>query len=503
MFDYIPLTCVFCILFSYLAPTVVADTLPQNGNPSTMSALNDGEDKAGLDFYFGRPTDMMRRLETSKFTNRVKTRASPSSADIDESSSALAGSSPSVQLASPTPSSPNPSATNNSNNNNAENDDKVGGYLFKWQRDQKQDNDYFDDDDEADGNFPVQSTEANQAKHRARYQVITGNTNASSLSIAAYFENATNGVIKGGKPIGRDGFVNCGGVALIPFISSSLAMGGQAAGQYKQRLNFSELNEINRYESITDADNLMSLRGDSYAKEDAAEAECLVFRKQGCQWPPEAPGFPPPPPDGNENVQFKRVPLPLTQQQQHGGAPVRRLSRITKQQHDKLSELNTQPSFKNVNRGRTPSTLQRDRAPSAAMVGSPSKMKPIAEKPTGGFFSRMLPSALSKQPQVDSTQFPGVYASFVMVPYILPPPPQPMKHPAPGSNEEKRQQRFCMKKMLLEDQYSTILENVEEKLRLNEVVHEMERQIMDSDEQINQLIGQSDAADSSARAEAQ
>ena len=47
-------------------------------------------------------------------------------------------------------------------------------------------------------------------KHKARWQLVTGNTAPSVLSIASYFENSLPG-----KPIGRDGFVNCGGEAVI------------------------------------------------------------------------------------------------------------------------------------------------------------------------------------------------------------------------------------------------------------------------------------------------
>lgn len=434
------------------------------------------DDKAGLDFYFGRPTDMMRKLEASKFMNRGKAKAPASPAfpgEGDDYSQGMA--SLSLQQSSQPASSSLPAP---SSSDLGEESGKTGGYLFKWQRDQRQD-EGDEGEDDLEGDFPVQSPEANQAKHRARYQVVTGNTQPSSLSIAGYFDSNT---IKGGKPIGRDGFVNCGGVILLPAAAGAL-------NPFKQRLNFSELNEINRFETLPDADNLLSLRGEGMSSHEDAQVERLFLRRQNQVWPPEAPGFPPPPPDDNENVQYKKVALAsVLQMQQQGYLPVRRQSRY--KATDKLGELGTQASFKhhpNGNGGRL-------RTQSSAME-SPAKIKPIPEKPAAtGFFSRMLPSSLTKQSQFDSSQFPGVYSSFVLVPYILPPPPQPPKFPAPGSNEEKRLQRFCLKKMFLEDQYSTVLENVEERIRLNEVVREMEKQIMESDVQINQLIGQSDAS---------
>ncbi|KAH9261747.1 hypothetical protein BASA81_000403 [Batrachochytrium salamandrivorans] len=446
-----------------------------SSSQTSGAALGDQDDKAGLDFYFGRPTDMMRKLEASKFMNRgkAKTPASPSfPGEGDDYSQGMTSLSLQPSSSSQPPNSSLPGSTPSASELGEENA-KTGGYLFKWQRDQRQE-DGDEGEDDFDGDFPIQSPEANQAKHRARYQVVTGNTQPSSLSISGYFENNT---IKGGKPIGRDGFVNCGGVILLPAAAGAL-------NPFKQRLNFSELNEINRFETLPDADNLLSLRGEGTSHEDA-QVELLFLRKQNQVWPPEAPGFPPPPPDDNENVQYKKIALASILQMQHQGGftPVRRQSRHKPM--DKLGEMTSQASFKHHPNG------SRLRTQSSAME-SPVKIKPIPEKT--GFFSRMLPSSLTKQSQFDSSQFPGVYSSFVLVPYILPPPPQPPKFPAPGSNEEKRLQRFCQKKMFLEDQYSTILENVEERIRLNEVVREMEKQIMESDVQINQLIGQSDAS---------
>jgi hypothetical protein len=125
------------------------------------------------------------------------------------------------------------------------------------------------------------------------------------------------------------------------------------------------------------------------------------------------------------------------------------------------------------------------------VVKTSSKEPPKTEKKSG-FLRRIsfMPGLGSKKD--DNSAFPGIYASFVIVPYVLPPPPQPPKHPPPGSNDERRLQRQNLKRMFLEDLYSQVLELADEKIRLNETCRDLEAQITESDAQINMLIGAND-----------
>lgn len=437
------------------------------GSQSKMSNVIDpvaengaANDKAGLDFYFGRPTEMMRKLETSKPVRRTKV-------DNKKSGQSEGG------------------------NSTGELGEAQGGYLFKWQREADEDQEEEDEDVAVD-----QAT-----RSRARWQLVTGNLPPSSLSVGAYFEKDG----PKGKPL-RDGLVNAGGVIMIQ-PGTTMKGGG--------KLNLGELSLLNETGKglFFHDDNVLSLRSkDEVGGDlDRPSEEKLVFRR-GTQWPPEAPGFPPPPPDGNELVHPKRVPIVSSH-------TVRRMSRMRPLE-------NKQTSFRGIG-----NALMNTPENSAAEVGAPSQralelsrvsdgsrevgslsrtkapsnlavtrevVKPVSKDPKQkeqekkGFLRRIsfMPGLGGRKD--DSSAFPGVYATYVVVPYMLPPPPQPPKFPAPGSNDERKLQKQNLKRMFLEDMYSQIVELALEKIRLNEVCRDLEAQITDSDAQINMLIGAND-----------
>lgn len=413
-------------------------------------------DKAGLDFYFGRPTEMMRKLETSKPVRRTKVEKKTGAADSGA---------------------------------NGEAADAQGGYLFKWQRE-------VDDEPEEEEEDTVHDL---ASKSRARWQVLTGNVPSNLLSVGAYFEKDG----PKGKPL-REGLVNAGGVIMLQ-PGTTMKGGG--------KLNLGELsmlNETGKGAFIHD-DNVLSLR----SKDEVAAAELeksveerLVFRRH-VMWPPEAPGFPPPPPDGNETVQYKRVPvlvnpkeLAVRRMSRVGGKPVTRAhgsnfgpspelaaaeAGAPTQRAMELAQMGS--SFRGEgSRTRAASNMQISREMPTSKV---SQAQPKTEK-KGGFLRRIsfMPGLGSKKEE--NSAFPGVYASNIVVPYVLPPPPQPPKHPQPGSNEERRQQKMCLKRMFLEDLHSQVVETALEKIRLNDLCRDLEAQITDSDAQINMLIGAND-----------
>jgi len=430
-------------------------------NNDTPIGQADG-DKAGLDFYFGRPTEMMRKLETSKPIRRTKAEKKAGTAD-----SATAG----------------------------EGGDNQGGYLFKWQRE-------VDDEQDEEEEDTVTDT---AAKSRVRWQILTGNVSSSSLSVGAYFEKDG----PKGKPLGREGLVNAGGVIMLQ--PGTVQKGGG-------KLNLGELSLLNETGkgAFFHDDNVLSLR----SKEEVAGAdldrppeERLVFRRH-VQWPPEAPGFPPPPPDGNETVPYKRIPIQNNAQ----ALAVRRMSRLRPSEGKPMVRTHgsafghtpehaaaeaggpTQRALELAQVGnsfRGDGSLSRQRAPSNLTA---SRETPVGQKNSSkdsktekkGFLRRIsfMPGLGSKKE--DNLTFPGIYATLVLVPYMLPPPPQPPKHPPPGSNEERRQQKQNLKRMFLEDQYSQIVEVALEKIRLNEMCRDLEAQITESDAQINMLIGAND-----------
>lgn len=415
----------------------------------------DGGDKAGLDFYFGRPTEMMRKLETSKPVRRTK---------VDKKVGPTDGSAAIGEAG-----------------------ESQGGYLFKWQREAD------DEPEEEDEDTMVDQA----SRSRARWQLVTGNLPSNSLSVGAYFEKDG----PKGKPL-REGMVNAGGVIMIQPGTTQKGGGKLNLGE------LSMLNETGKGAFFHD-DNVLSLRSkDEAGGTDHVKSpeEKLVFRRS-TQWPPEAPGFPPPPPDGNEMIHPKKVPIPT----QGHAATVRRLSRFRPEMANKqtsfrvhgntpehaaaevgaptqraieLSRMSDGGSFRND------SALSRNRA--ASNLASTREI--VVQKPEkkAGFLRRIsfMPGLGSKKE--DNTAFPGVFASYIIVPYMLPPPPQPPKHPQPGSNEERRLQKQNMKKMFLEDQYSQVVELADEKIRLNEMCRDLEAQITESDAQINMLIGAND-----------
>lgn len=420
----------------------------------TDSAIGEVPDKAGLDFYFGRPTEMMRKLETSKPVRR--TRADKKAGPAEGAAGGEAS-------------------------------DAQGAYLFKWQKEAD------DAEEEEEEEVADLATRA-----RGRWLALTGNVPSSSLSVGAYFEKDG----PKGKPL-REGLVNAGGVIMLQPGTAQKGGGKLNLGE------LSMLNETGKGAFFHD-DNVLSLRSkDEVAVNDLDRPpeERLVFRRH-VMWPPEAPGFPPPPPDGNEQVQHKRVPLNNNAQQ----LAVRRMSRIRPNEskpnvrgqgsihqgsEDRAMEL---ASMGSSFRGGDNSQLARARAPSNLSTNSPAaSMKQTtptlsSAKPEkkGGFLRRIsfLPTMGARKE--DSTAFPGIYASLVIVPYMIPPPPQPPKHPPPGSNEERRQQKLALKRMFLEDQYSQVVELSLEKIRLNEMCRDLEQQITDADNSINMLIGAND-----------
>jgi hypothetical protein len=428
--------------------------------PTESPPMGEGSDKAGLDFYFGRPTEMMRKLETSKPVRRTR---------ADKKTGPAEGAA------------------------NGEASDAQGAYLFKWQKDV---------DDEGEEEEEEVTDLATRA--RGRWQTLTGNVPSSQLSVGAYFEKDG----PKGKPL-REGLVNAGGVIMLQPGTAQKGGGKLNLGE------LSMLNETGKGAFFHD-DNVLSLRSKEEIIQNDLERnteERLVFRRH-IQWPPEAPGFPPPPPDANETVQYKRMPINNNAQQ----VAVRRMSRIRPNEgkppsrtlgsmHEAALEAGVPSqraldlasmgtSFRgdgSMSRTRAASSLTNNSGPAPSTKSSASAAstaKPGDKK--GGFLRRIsfLPGMGGKKE--GSSAFPGIYASLVVVPYMLPPPPQPPKHPPPGSNEERRQQKLAIKRMFLEDQYSQAVELSLEKIRLNEMCRDLESQITDADNQINMLIGAND-----------
>lgn len=419
------------------------------------AAANGQEDKAGLDFYFGRPTEMMRKLETSKPVRRTKVEKKTGAPESDKVGSDAV--------------------------------EPQGAYLFKWQREAEED----EEDDEDGGEEDVTT------KAKVRWAAVTGNMQPSSLSIGAYFEKDG----QKGKPL-RDGLVNAGGVVMIQ--PGLIVKGGG------NKLNLNDLVGLNETGGgkggFYNQDAVLSLR--SKNEDDTGEATDSISTKRGTeerlvfnrrvQWPPEAPGFPPPPPDGNETVQPKKV---------HATAmnvPVKRFSRVAGKMLPEppgtnrlaaLSELGI-PQSKLATMQRQTSNMSdistngqmqvmRTRSPSIIKDMIPKTVEPKKN----GFLRRIsfMPGMGSKKD--DGSVYPGLYTSLIMVPYILPPPPQPPKYPAPGSNEERKLQKLHLKHMFLEDMYSAVIELADEKIRLNETCRDLEAQITEADITINSLIG--------------
>jgi len=395
-----------------------------------------------LGFYFAGSGDMLRKLEASKPVRRTRTEKNK------------LGATPAEQATTQEPS-----------------------YLFKWQREGGNEEEEEDEEDAV----------ADKSSKTARWAIVSGNVPPSQLSIAAFYEK--NGLKA--KQL-RDGLVNCGGVIMIPPMTL-LESKGNGGAIFIPVLH----DRIGGDGDGLDTDELFRRDDDTAKPHHAPESnkEVLMLRRKAVVWPPEPPGFPPPPPDPNDVVVPKKVPAHTTM------ATVRRLSRVqgkagplgvpvtrasppaklgavnetmaatgalTRQAHSDSVSTSASDSGQ-----RRPSTQQGDMKPKQA---------------GGGFMRRIsfLPAALGKT--AASNLYPGAYASNVLVPYVLPPPPEPPKMPAPGSNDERKNAKMHLKKMFLEDLYSQLLEFTEEKRRTNEACREMEVQITEADVLISQLM---------------
>ena len=480
---------------------------------SSSTATTAGGGAADLGFYF--QGDIQRRLETSKPVRRTRVDgggAKKASADDDKAAST----GPEQQQ-----------------------------YLFKWQREAEED---ADEGENAAGATPMSPSAPTGAS--AKWSVITGNVPASMLSIAVYFDpDGTKG--KPIREIEEGMLVNAGGVILLqPGSSRAGAQGGNTG---RTGLVLDETKTLGEGGAAFNSDDLLlratldDHEGRAHLVQVKEPQERLWFKHVGAAWPPEAPAFPPPPPNLAETVGFKKVPKPIN------ASPVlvKRLSRVrpdlaaardvptSREGRDAAmfntpqyaaamaggasrgvqemvgraaanSEAGDSPMLSAMGasgrklgstapggaspapggggaaaRGEGSTYINRQRAPSSQA----RDLSATPKKPAGGILRRLsfMPSLASKNDA--SAQFQGVYAVYMQVPYVLPPPPEPRKPPPAGSNAERQQQRVNIKLLFLEDAYSQLLEAAEEKILISQNSRYLESQITEMDIQIAALIG--------------